>query len=107
MWNEPTAKQLSELPIFYATENIPLEDKVVEMHFFLGGSDWYAIEYSPEENAFFGYAVLGNDFQSAEWGYFGYEELRSIQMNSGFEVDRDLYWTPKRAGDVERISRKE
>lgn len=106
MWNEPTARQLENLPRLYSTEETPLEDKVVEMHFFLGGSDWYAVEYSPVENTFFGYAVLGNDFRNAEWGYFGYEELRSIRMRSGLEIDRDLYWTPKRAGDVEQITRR-
>lgn len=106
MWNKPTSKELAKLPGFYATERISLEDKVVEMHFFLGGCDWYAVEYSHEENVFFGYAILNNDYQSAEWGYFGLDELCQIKMRGRLEVDRDLHWIPTRAGDVDRIKRK-
>lgn len=74
------------------------------MHFFLAGSDWYAAEYSPEDRVFFGCAVLGGDVQNAEWGYFSYEELRSLKAYGGLEVDRDLFWTSRRAGDVERLT---
>ena len=59
------------------------------------------------ENLFFEYAILNNDLQNAEWGYFGYEELRRIRMGCGLEVDREFYWTPKRAEYVERITRKD
>jgi hypothetical protein len=90
MWNEPTEKQLDSLPKLYETEHIPLEDKIVKMHFFLCGCDWYAVEYNPEDHLFFGYANL-NDKQSAEWGYFSLDELKKIKV-SFMQVDRDLHW---------------
>lgn len=49
-----------------------------------------------------GFAILNEDYQNSEWGYIDYDELRSINIK-GFEVDRDLYWEPKKAGLIERI----
>ena len=103
MWNEPSASELEKMPKLYETERTPLEKKIVGMHFFLGGSDWYAVEYSPEERIFFGYAILNNNLQNAEWGYFSFDELRELKVRSNFEVDRDLHWTPTRVQDVDRI----
>lgn len=104
MWNEPTKKQLEALPRFYETENIRMEDKIIYMHFFLGGCDWYAAEYQPEKRNFFGYAILNQDYQNAEWGYFNYDELRSVNIR-GIEVDRDLHWEPKKVSQIENIMR--
>ncbi len=67
MWNPPTPLQLLKLPRLYSTEKIPLEEKVIHMHFFLGGCDWYAAEYDPNERIFFGYAILNNDLDNAEY----------------------------------------
>lgn len=106
MWNKPTSGDLENLPRFYSTEDVPFEEKIVEMHFFLGGCDWYAVEYSPEESVFFGYAILNNDFQNAEWGYFSFAELCELKIGRGFEVDRDLHWAPTRAREVDRINRR-
>ena len=39
MWNEPTPNQLSQLPKLYETEETPLKDKRILMHFFLHGCD--------------------------------------------------------------------
>ena len=36
MWNEPTDEELGNLPGLYETENTPLEDKLIHMHFFFG-----------------------------------------------------------------------
>jgi hypothetical protein len=99
MWNKPTEKQLNALPKFYSTENIKAENKIIKMHFFMGGSDWYIAEYDPESRQFFGYAVINGDDQMGEWGYVSYDELLQIKM--GFqEVDRDLHWTPKKFKDI-------
>ena len=102
MWNKPTEKQLSRIPAFYLTENIPLKEKMIYMHFFLGGCDWYAAEYSPEEQLFFGFAILNNDYEMAEWGYFSLKELCEIKV-SFIEVDRDLHFEPTKAKDIENI----
>ena len=98
MWNKPTDKQLMALPKLYSTEKIKSEDKVVKMHFFMGGADWYIVEYDPTDRIFFGYANLG-DPEMAEWGTISYDEL--LQLKQGFvQVDRDLHWTPKKFKDI-------
>lgn len=102
MWNKPTLKQLAAIPALYATENVATEDKIIHMHFFIGGSDWYAVEYSPEEERFFGFAILNGDALNAEWGYFSFLELCEVSAGR-IEVDRDLHWAARRAGDVAKI----
>ena len=102
MWNKPTEQELSKLPAFYSTEHTPLKDKVIQMHFFLGGCDWYGIEFDPVEKNFFGFVILNGDYDNAEWGYFSLEELASIKV-SFLEVDKDLHWSPKKAIEVRDI----
>lgn len=104
MWNEPTPDELWAIPAIYATEGTPCEDKIIYMHFFIAGCDWYVAEFDGGD-AFFGYVILHNDYQNAEWGYFSLSDLREININ-GFEVDRNLHWTPKPARMVEKIWRK-
>ena len=105
MWNTPTDNDLKGIPDFYETEKVPLKNKVIHMHFFLGGCDWYACEYSPEEQIFFGYAILNNDLDNAEWGYFALEELSEVKAGGFLEVDRDLHFPPTKAKDIENIRR--
>jgi len=102
MWNTPTKAQLEELPRLYETEEFPLEAKIVFLHFWIGGCDWYAVEYDGRD-LFFGYAILNNDFDNAEWGYFSLRELQSIKVGPGVEVDHDLHWKIRPAGQVDRI----
>jgi hypothetical protein len=102
MWNKPTAEELAKIPAFYSSENVSLKEKMIHMHFFIGGCDWYAAEYSPEEQCFFGFAILNNDYEMAEWGYFSLEELSGLKV-SFLEVDRDLHWEPKKAVEIEKI----
>ena len=99
MWNKPTEDELRRLPPLYATENTPLDEKVIHMHFFFGRNDWFVVEFDGED-IFFGFAILNNDFEYAEWGYFSLAELDSINF-IGFRVDRDMYWKPVRIGDIE------
>lgn len=103
MWNEPSARELAKLPRLYDTEMVSLEDKLIHMHFFLGGCDWYVAEYDPTDRIIFGYAILNDDLENAEWGYVSIDELRELRTPSGIEVDRDLHWKVRRAGDVDRI----
>ena len=98
MWNKPTRKELNAIPRLYSTENITAKDKIIRMHFFLGSSDWLAVEFDGED-LFFGYVSLNDDKENAEWGYFSLSELADINF-LGFQIDRDLYWQPVRAGDV-------
>ncbi len=101
MWNIPTKEELDRLPRLYETEQTPIEDKLVRLHFFLGAFDWYVVEYDGED-LFWGYAILG-DPEMAEWGYISFSELRKLKVRPGFEVDRDLYWEPKKVKEVDKI----
>lgn len=102
MWNTPTKEDLSTIPKLYETEEINTKDKIMHMHFFLAGCDWYACEWDGEDR-FFGYAILNNDFQMSEWGYFSLSELASVKVSGAFEVDRDLHWRVRKAKDVDKI----
>ncbi len=102
MWNKPTDEELVKIPAFYSSEDVPLKEKVIYMHFWIGASDWFAAEFSPTEQCFFGFAILNNDLEMADWGYFSLEELSSLKF-SFVEVDRDLYWKPKKAVEIDKI----
>ena len=102
MWNEPTSAELARIPSLYQTDNIPAAEKIIHEHFFIAGCDWYAAEYASADRLFFGYAILNDDFQDSEWGYFSFDELRAISIQ-GVEIDRDLDWKQRKASEVERI----
>ncbi len=101
MWNQPTKEQLAKIPGLYETENTSLKDKKIHQHFFIGGCDWYCAEYD-QEDIFFGFAILNNDYQMAEWGYVSFSELKTISI-SGLEVDCDLHWKVQKASEIEKI----
>lgn len=98
MWNSPSKRELRQLPGLYKTEQVPAKEKVIHLHFFIGGCDWYAAEFDGEDT-FFGYAVLNGDMHNAEWGYFSLSELQSITIR-GIQIDRDLYWKVRPAGEI-------
>ncbi|MCA9302644.1 MAG: hypothetical protein KC996_00830 [Phycisphaerales bacterium] len=102
MWNEPSPRDLSKIPKLYSTEKTPWADKIIHQHYFIAGCDWYAAEYDPDDRLYFGYAVLNRDHINSEWGYFSHDELTSLS-HDGIEVDRDLYWSPRKAGSIEDI----
>ncbi len=107
MWNEPSLGRLGRIPGLYETEEIPLKDKVIHLHFFIGGCDWFAAEFDGDD-LFFGYAILNNDQQNAEWGYFSFSELKSIKV--GFlEIDceTEVAWKVRPASQVSRIILRE
>ena len=102
MWNQPTKEQLAKIPGLYETEGIPLEDKLIHLHFFIGGCDWYIAEYD-NEDLFWGYAILNGDLEMAEWGYISFEELKRIKIPPGFEIDYETCWQIKKAIQIEKI----
>lgn len=104
MWNKPGKEELAGLPAFYSTENVPPEEKMIHMHFFIGGCDWYAAEYDPQTRTFFGFAILNGDYDNAEWGYFSLAELCDLKV-SFLEVEKDLYFIAKKADGVAKIRR--
>lgn len=79
MWNTPSQSRLDKIPRLYETENISAEDKLIYLHFFIGGSDWFVAEFDGDD-IFFGYVVLNGDKSNAEWGYFSFAELREVKV---------------------------
>lgn len=103
MLNEPSIKELDKLPKLYETEDVPLEEKLIHLRFFLGESSWYVAEYDGED-LFFGYVVLNGDTYNSEWGYFRLSELRELvllRVYGSLQVDTDLSWSPTRFGRIE------
>jgi hypothetical protein len=76
MWNIPSKERFDRIPRLYETEATPLSEKLIHLHFFIGGCDWYIVEYDGD-NLFFGYAILNGDLINAEWGYISFDELKS------------------------------
>ena len=103
MWNIPDQNKLDSIPRLYETELTPLPDKLIYLHFFIGGCDWYIAEFDGDD-LFFGYAILNGDISNAEWGYISFSELKSIKV--GFaEIDCELeeFWQVKPAREVPLI----
>ncbi len=105
MWNIPSQSRLDQIPRLYGTEHIPLQDKLIYLHFFIGGSDWFVAEYDGDDT-FFGYVILNGDYQCAEWGYFSFSELKEVKVNGWCEVDCELdeIWEVKEFSEVRFIS---
>ncbi len=103
MWNIPLHEQLDQIPRLYETENVPTEEKLIHLHFFIGGCDWFIAEYDGDD-LFFGFAILNNDYERAEWGYISFAELQSISVQ-GFEIDCETDWTPTLACNIDLIKR--
>ena len=80
-------------------ENDP--DPIIIAKFFYpaGAGTWYATEYDPERRVFFGYVSIFGDHND-EWGTFAIEELESYKGPLGIGIERDLYFTEKRASEV-------
>lgn len=101
MWNKPDKKKLSDIPQLHETEAVPLRDKVIHVHFFIGSCDWYIAEFD-QEDLFFGFAIINNDYEMAEWGYVSFQELVEINIH-GIQVDCESSWTKCKASEIEKI----
>ena len=101
MWNKPTKQQIKQIPKLYATENTPIKEKLIYLHFFIGGCDWYIAEFDGQ-NIFWGFAILNSDYFNAEWGYIPFDELKAINIK-GLEIDCNLDWQVCQASKVEKI----
>ena len=103
MWNEPCRERLAKIPKLYETEHVALEDKLIYLHFFIAGCDWYIAEYD-ESDLFFGFAILNSDYQNAEWGYISFSELKALKVK-WLEIDCETenIWKVRKASEIEKI----
>jgi len=85
-----------KLPALYATENVPLEQKVAYVKFFTPDSNWtwYGLEYDPKTRTFFGW-VVGHE---KELGYFSLDELESARGPMRLPIERDKWFSPTPLG---------
>lgn len=76
-------------------------DPIVVAKFFnpTGAGTWYATEYDPSYQEFFGYVSIFGDWND-EWGYFSLAELESYKGQFGLGIERDLYFGEKRISQV-------
>jgi hypothetical protein len=104
MWNIPSEERLARIPKLYETENIPLQEKTIHLHFFIGGCDWYIAEYDGAD-LFWGFAILNQDGENAEWGYISFAELKDIKINGWLQIDceKEEFWKVRKALEVENI----
>ena len=114
MLNPPPQRTLDRIPRIYETSQIPIEAKIIYVHFFCGSADWYPVEYDGEDE-FFGFVNLGDD-DMAEWGYFSFAELKGIcvpgspiiESGAGvllgllpLIVECDECWRPRPFGEIQ------
>lgn len=76
-------------------------DPLVIAKFFnpTGAGTWYATEYDPQDQIFFGYVSIFGDWND-EWGSFSLSELENYQGKFGLGIERDLYFGEKRISEV-------
>lgn len=103
MWNIPRKSRLDQIPRLYDTEHIPTQDKLIYLHFFIGGSDWFVAEFDGDDT-FFGYVILNSDQQCAEWGYFSFSELKEVKVGM-VEVDCEIEdcWRVKMFSEIGQL----
>jgi hypothetical protein len=105
----PSGEELAKIPEVYETDGVPFDDKLIYLHYFCGGSDWYVAELDRETGEMFGYARLAIYPDGAEWGYTslaGLEqltaagEINDMRVPGMVIVERDLGFEPAPFGAV-------
>jgi hypothetical protein len=91
-------------PALGSQEGRELPDMVAHAHFFSGGMDWWLLEYDPVSTRAFGVVDLGH---GPEMGYFSLGEMDETVVTAGaapMAIERDLYWSPTRLGDIRELA---
>ncbi len=86
MWNIPTKERLDKIAKLYETEHTLFENKIIHLHFFIGGCDWFICE-DDGQDTFFGFCVLNNHLEFTKWG-LGFES--SVCKITTLLLKRDL-----------------
>ena len=88
------------LPKMYSSEDTKLEDKIVYAKLFTPDSNWtwFILEWDGEDTLFAMVHGLSN-----ELGNVSLSELESVRGPMGLKVERDLYFTQTRYGDIEEL----
>ena len=96
--------RIEAMPKTYETEDTPMKDKVIHLHYFRGGIDAWIVEKDIGDGTedlrqlqAFGLQSFSG-LPEAEWGYISIAELIS------YEVELDLYWTPKTVKELSWVA---
>jgi hypothetical protein len=97
-------KEMAEkLPALYANEELGLAAQAL-VKFFTPDAKWtwYASEYDPSAQIFFGYVIGLED----ELGYFSLEELEEARGPLGLPIERDEHFEPTSLEELRKHYRK-
>lgn len=96
------------MPKTYETEQQETAEKIVYLHYFVGGCDWWIIEKDMEQEQYQAFGVAHLNGHTPEFGYISIDELTNltIRHSSGLllSVELDFYWQPTRLKDIPELS---
>ena len=92
-----------KIPALYSGEEVKNDDKVCQVKFFhpMCQMTWFATEYDPETQLFFGWVENG---QQSESGYFSLAEMQSLKVR-GLGMERDMYFKPTQMKSIPNYKR--
>ena len=79
-----------------------VKDAIVIAKFFnpTGIGYWFATEYNPKEEMFFGYVSLFGDYND-EWGNFSLKELQEFRGKlGGLGIERDINFEETKSSEI-------
>jgi hypothetical protein len=80
---------IAKIPYLYKTDGKKVHP--LNLHYFMGGCDWYIAEWD-RQDIFFGYAILNGDYDNSEWGYINRHEILDLEFPQKFIfVNLDLH----------------
>ena len=79
LFREPPEEVLYRMPGIHETEHIPIDEKVLALHFIRGTSHWYAAEFDGEKRRFYGFVTDENPANTA-WTYFSLGEFLLLNL---------------------------
>ena len=87
-----TKEILNRIPALGSQDDKSMAETTVHVKFFnpVGHATWFATEYDPEEEMFFGWAELFAG--CGEPGYFSLADLKSVRLILGLGIERDMHF---------------
>jgi hypothetical protein len=93
-------KQLREYPIYSQSEKGDNAHVVCKFFSPIGAFTWYVTEGEKEGNDFRFFGLVINNYNEREYGYFMLSQLEEIKLPYGLGIERDLYFTPCKIGEL-------
>jgi hypothetical protein len=66
----------------------------------VGAFTWYVTEGEKESDDFRFFGLVINNYHERELGYFMLSQLEKIKLPFGLGIERDLYFTPCKIGEL-------